>query len=354
MSSRDRKLRRRRASLRVDGGHGSINFRIGQKPPDPACQMALETAYGFNSGLALGLLSSEVVLSRRMNTALGHGNAVKGAVELTVAAAVEPVAGAPARGGGDRSNAGETGQLGIRREARGAGGLGEELCRRQRPAAGEVEQLRGLGARHGADLALEPRGASSAIADRPHQLTADANAGALLGAGELASNPIEPDDAIQGARRQLQLGPEVMQVPAQALLVLCAGPDEVLAVVEQQLQLQGGLVEVGGGQGLGTLAQRCPGDGEGVDRDRTCRGCARLCGPRPSASAGLARRARPRRPGNARRNRRRGGSPRSPRSVPLRVPAPRRGAHESRAPWLRRSARRRADRFPQRPRRRCG
>jgi hypothetical protein len=57
-----------------------------------------------------------------------------------------------------------------------------------------------------------------------------------------------------------------VQVPAQALLVLRAGSDQILAVVEQELQLQGLFVEVGGGKGLGSLTQGCAGDGQSVDR----------------------------------------------------------------------------------------
>jgi len=39
-------------------------------------------------------------------------------------------------------------------------------------------------------------------------------------------------------------------------------------VIEQELDLQGVLVEVGGGQGLRALSQRGPGDRQGVDRVR--------------------------------------------------------------------------------------
>src|SRR6185295_6664124 len=119
---------------------------------------------------------------------------------------------------------------------------------------------------HGADLTLELRCAACAVPDRTDQLAADADASALLRAGEPASDPIEPDDAIQATRRQLEVGPEVVQVPAQALLVFGARPDEILAVVEQQLQIQGRLVEMGDGQGVGALTQRRPRHRQGIDR----------------------------------------------------------------------------------------
>jgi hypothetical protein len=100
-----------------------------------------------------------------------------------------------------------------------------------------------------------------------HQLAGDPHASALLGAGQLAGEAIEPAGPIEAARRQLQLGPEVAQVPAQPLLVCRAGLDDVLTMVEQELQLQRGLIEVCGRQGLGLLAQSGPGDREGVVLD---------------------------------------------------------------------------------------
>jgi hypothetical protein len=97
MSSRHRNLRRQRVSLSVDGGHGSINFRIDQKLPDPTGQVTLEAAYGFDSGLALGLLFGEEVAGGCVESPLGDCDAVQGAVELAVAAAVEAVADSVSR-----------------------------------------------------------------------------------------------------------------------------------------------------------------------------------------------------------------------------------------------------------------
>ena len=117
-------------------------------------------------------------------------------------------------------------------------------------------KLGSLGFDQGADLALELGGPAGAAADLEH---------------ELAGHPLQPDHAVQRASRDLQLGPEVVQVPAQPALVLRAGFDQVLAMIEQELYLQGVLVEVGGGQGLRALAQGCPGDRQGVDRVRLTR-----------------------------------------------------------------------------------
>ncbi len=121
------------------------------------------------------------------------------------------------------------------------------------------------------------------------------------------------------------------------------GSDEVLAVVEQELDLKRVLVEVGGGQRFGTFAEGRSGDGQGVDR-------VGLAG-RAFAAAGFAhqlrrargRRARPRRPGSARRRPRRGGSPRAPRYAAGRARAPQSSKlGVARLAWRAPSTRRRA------------
>jgi hypothetical protein len=54
--------------------------------------LSFEAAEGFAAALALGLLALEVSLRWFVDAALGDGDAVQGAVELAVAAAVEAVA----------------------------------------------------------------------------------------------------------------------------------------------------------------------------------------------------------------------------------------------------------------------
>jgi hypothetical protein len=85
-----------RASLRVDGSGRYLPFRMDQKPPDPAGEVAFEAAQGFASRLPLGLLFREELARRRMDASLADGDPVQGAVELAVAAAVEALASAPA------------------------------------------------------------------------------------------------------------------------------------------------------------------------------------------------------------------------------------------------------------------
>jgi hypothetical protein len=56
-------------------------------------------------------------------------------VDLPVAAAIEPVAVGVARADRDWCQTGGAGELGVRREALGAGDLADELGRRQQPEA---------------------------------------------------------------------------------------------------------------------------------------------------------------------------------------------------------------------------
>jgi hypothetical protein len=62
-----------------------------EKVPDAAGQVALEAADGLSAGLAFGLAAGEVGGALRVQAAFGDGEAVLRAVDLAVAAVVEPV-----------------------------------------------------------------------------------------------------------------------------------------------------------------------------------------------------------------------------------------------------------------------
>ena len=57
---------------------------------DEARELAFEAADRFAVALAFGLLALEIGVSRGMDARLRDGDPVQGAVELAVAAAVEP------------------------------------------------------------------------------------------------------------------------------------------------------------------------------------------------------------------------------------------------------------------------
>jgi hypothetical protein len=59
---------------------------------EAACEVPFEAAEGFLLGLAFGLFARQVGLGGRVIAGAGDGDDMQGAVELAVAAAVEPVA----------------------------------------------------------------------------------------------------------------------------------------------------------------------------------------------------------------------------------------------------------------------
>ena len=120
---------------------------------------------------------------------------------------------------------------------------------------------------------------------------------------------------------QLELGPAVVQKPAQPVLDAGALGDEVLAVIEQQLDLARRALEPRDRQRLDALLERRAGDRQRVDRVALAALARAARAGRPSASAPPARRARRAPAGSARACPTHAGSPRSP--TPARGRAPR-------------------------------
>src|SRR4051812_5521696 len=118
-------------ALAEDGvGHGSGV----QEPPDAAREVALEATQRFAAALALGLLAGEVGGRLGVEAAFADGEPVQRAVELAVAAAVEPVAPGLAGGGWDRCRSAAASELGVAGEAADAGDLADQLRGGQRAA----------------------------------------------------------------------------------------------------------------------------------------------------------------------------------------------------------------------------
>ena len=82
-----------------------------------AGEVALEAAGGFAAALSFADSPLDVVDCRLVDSASGEDDLVEGPVELSVAAAVEPVADRLAGRGGDRGGAGELGEGGLADEA---------------------------------------------------------------------------------------------------------------------------------------------------------------------------------------------------------------------------------------------
>src|SRR3954447_7401825 len=92
------------------GGDGGRGVSLEQVP-DAAGEVALEAADGFAAGLAVGLPARGGGGRFGVDAAFGDREAVQGAVELAVAAAVEAVALGSSGGGGDRCRASGAGEL---------------------------------------------------------------------------------------------------------------------------------------------------------------------------------------------------------------------------------------------------
>ena len=119
-----------------------VGLGRAQEVPDAAGEVAFEAAHRFESGLAFGALAGQVVLGLGVAAGAGERDAVNGGVELSVAAAVKPMAVGLAGADGDRGDAGGAGELGLGGKAPGASDLAEQLPGSQRAEAGLGEQLR--------------------------------------------------------------------------------------------------------------------------------------------------------------------------------------------------------------------
>ncbi len=130
--------------------------------------MAFEAAQSFASRLALGLLAGKVGLCRWVDPALSDRDAVQGAVQLAVAAAVEPVADVACprrRGSGRRPPGGRTShrlQAGRPRRSRRPA---LRRSGRRSPAASAAGDLL---LDPGGDLGSSSLGAAGAAADLDH------------------------------------------------------------------------------------------------------------------------------------------------------------------------------------------
>ena len=168
---------------------------------DGAGELAFEAADRLAAGLALALFALQLGTRRRVDAALRDRDSVQGAVELAVAAAVEPVALLLAGAGFEWGDAGVTGQLGVACEAVDRADLAEQLGRAERAAAGEREQPRRgrLGAR--LQLALEFGDRTGQLSAAPKEVASDPHLGRLFAMGEPPSEPLEPDAAVERPER---------------------------------------------------------------------------------------------------------------------------------------------------------
>jgi hypothetical protein len=95
----------------------SRRWRVLEESVEVAGEVALEAAGGLAAALPFLDPALDVVDGRSVHSPSGDDNLMERAVELSVAAAVEPVADRLAGGGGDRGGAGEPGEGGLADQA---------------------------------------------------------------------------------------------------------------------------------------------------------------------------------------------------------------------------------------------
>ena len=172
------------------------------------------------------------------------------------------------------------------------------------------------------DLALERVDRLGELAQAPQFVARDADAHRLLGARQPSGDAGAPLAVKQRAARQLELGPEVVQVPLQRVVERAARADKPLAMVDQQPNVELRAGQLGRRQRLDAFGQRGSCDGERVDAGRTCRARGSTAASWPSAASAPERPVRRERSETARRSPTRAGSPPAPRHARRPEPGP--------------------------------
>ena len=163
-----------------------------QQSPDVAREVGLQATDRFAGALAFAAPALEVLARGLVAARTGHDHAVKGGVDLAVAALIEAMALRVARAGGDRRDAGDSRELGRCREALSAGDLTDERGRSQRPQAGLGEQLRRDLLDEDGDVALELIDRDGQLAQAAQHVARDLDAHRLLSASQAAADPRRP------------------------------------------------------------------------------------------------------------------------------------------------------------------
>ena len=240
------------------------------------------------------------------------GEAVQGAVELAVAAAVEAVAVGVARGGGDRRAAGGARELGVGREAVGAGDLADELGGGQGAAAALGEQLRRVAFDERGELCLELVDARGELADAATSSSRRSSREWSAVRGR-AGGEAFPSQLAVSARRPGSRARARGRADASAALLISrvrvATRRSRWSTSRRMSSSAPASCATGSSSRPSLIAARAT---RPRRSSRTCRARAMSGARRPSASARRARPARRGRAGTARARRTRAGSPRSP------------------------------------------
>src|SRR5215204_1508046 len=223
--------------LSVDGlERVGVGFVDEQGAVDDVRESAAQESERFGLGVAVLDPFGYVVAALGPGAGLGDGDPVQGGVDLAVAAAVEANAGAVARAGGLGCGAVPAGVGGLGAESMSAGGLADELGGGQRAAAGDAQERWGEGGDQLSDLALEFVDAAVELAQAVKLFACDR--------GDQSVDRREPirdagDDVLEleASGRDLQVGRDLMQMPADQALQAGSLGDQVVAMVDQQPHL---------------------------------------------------------------------------------------------------------------------
>ena len=130
-----------------------------------------------------------------------------------------------------------TGELGVASKALDRADLAEQLGGAERAAAQQAQQRWCEQARALLQLPLKLEHRACEAAAAGDEIARDPHLGRLLAAGKPPSKAVQPEPAVEPAERYVQPRLELVQVPAQALLAAAPLGDQVVAVIDQQLQL---------------------------------------------------------------------------------------------------------------------
>ena len=133
------------------------------------------------------------------------------------------------------------------------------------PQPGSATSSRREAADEVGDLGFERLDRLGEFAQAAQLVARDPDAHRLLSARETPADPGAPLDREQRAAGQLELGPEIVQIPLQRAVERHARANQPLAVIDQQPQIELGPGQRGGRQRLDAGGQRGPGDRDRVD-----------------------------------------------------------------------------------------
>src|SRR6266498_2149955 len=231
---------------------------------DDADELAFETADCFAAAFSFCLFAFEMGARGGVVAGLGDRDSVERGVELPVATAVEPVALHASWARFEWCDSAVTSELRVGLEAVDRADLGEQLGGGESSATRQLEQRRRCFGGPLFELAVELSDRSRQCAAAGDELASEPHLQLLLLTGEPTADTLQMRRPAKHPERDGKGRIELVQVPTQPLLGTASLVDEIVAVIDEQLQVAEDLLPWPRPAQVG-LAQRSPGDGERVD-----------------------------------------------------------------------------------------